>query len=200
VPVPLPVSMRRVVLSLVVGALCACGASPEPPAEGATAAQTPAPAAATEKADPLAAAQTAAAGQAQTARASAPPASAPEKASLTPESAKGVTHFELALTKGLRLGGFELSLRFDAERFVAAEPVNDGQLQGYMCASNTAIPGELRYNCVGIANKENSGVVAKVAIHHRDEAAILSDISLAHASVVDEMGSPAPEGVTLELR
>lgn len=107
-------------------------------------------------------------------------------------------HLVFSLSQPARLGGFELSLRFEDMGITLGEPELEA-LRGYICAANNRVPGQLRISCAGLPNADVAGRLARLPLT-RTAGGLPApdDFRVAHVALVDDLGQPL-EGVSLEL-
>ena len=132
--------------------------------------------------------------------AQAPGAIATPRPGLRPDQVKGTATLKLVLPRSARLGAFALELTFDPARFALADPKSEAAMAGYMCQGNLAVPGVLRYNCVGLPSEDRGGLLATLPVQYAVAPPKVSDFTVTKDEVVDQLGSPIPDlAVGLEV-
>ena len=107
---------------------------------------------------------------------------------------------KLVLPRQVRLGAFALDLTFDPSRFDLADPKTEAAMSGYMCQGNLAVPGVLRYNCVGLPNEDRGGLLATLPVRYAKDPPKASDFTVTKNEVVDQLGAAIPDlQVALEV-
>jgi hypothetical protein len=117
------------------------------------------------------------------AAASAP---APTRRGLDPVRAAGRVKLTLSLPGKLRLGGFSLTATYDPDKLIVSEPDQAEAMQGYMCQSNLAQPGLIRFNCAGLVGEDRGGLLATFPVAHAGAAPTAADVVIGEFEIVDD--------------